>query len=97
MYYSQAAIKAKLIELGAYIDDELPDYIMVMVANKRSRRQMDVDLQLFLGSNTKTFTSWLHTVLQKLQEVTVANFGNKFLGPSNHFNRTGILIDVFNL
>ncbi|KAL0280671.1 UNVERIFIED_CONTAM: hypothetical protein PYX00_001896 [Menopon gallinae] len=50
---------------------------MVMVANKRSRRQMDIDLQLFLGSNTKTFTSWLHTVLQKLQEVTVANFDMK--------------------
>lgn len=74
----QAAIKAKLIELGAYVDDELPDYIMVMVANKRTRSQMDEDLQLFLTSNTKTFTSWLHTVLQKLQEVTVASFGKYF-------------------
>lgn len=51
---------------------------MVMVANKRTRSQMDEDLQLFLGSNTKIFTSWLHTVLQKLQEVTVATFGKKF-------------------
>ncbi|KAK6633998.1 hypothetical protein RUM44_004605 [Polyplax serrata] len=70
----RAAIKAKLIELGAYVDDELPDYIMVMVANKRTKSQMDEDLQLFLTSNTKIFTSWLHTVLQKLQEVTIANF-----------------------
>lgn len=56
-------------------DEELPDYIMVMVANRRSREQMEDDLQLFLGSNTEEFTGWLHQVLQKLQEVTVANLG----------------------
>jgi hypothetical protein len=56
-------------------DEELPDYIMVMVANKRSREQMEDDLQLFLGSNTEEFTGWLHQVLQKLQEVTVASLG----------------------
>ena len=33
----RSAIKAKLIELEAYVDDELPDYIMVMVANNRTR------------------------------------------------------------
>ena len=27
----RAAIKTKLEELGAYVDEELPDYIMVMV------------------------------------------------------------------
>ena len=67
----RSAIKAKLMELGAYVDDELPDYIMVMVANKRSRQQMDDDLLLFLGDSTLTFTAWLHTVLSKLQQVTV--------------------------
>ncbi|KAJ1528891.1 hypothetical protein ONE63_007260 [Megalurothrips usitatus] len=67
----RSAIKAKLMELGAYVDDELPDYIMVMVANKRSRQQMEDDLQLFLGDSTSAFTSWLHTVLSKLQQVTV--------------------------
>ncbi|KAE8747389.1 hypothetical protein FOCC_FOCC005856 [Frankliniella occidentalis] len=67
----RSAIKAKLMELGAYVDDELPDYIMVMVANKRSRQQMEEDLQLFLGDSTSTFTNWLHTVLSKLQQVTV--------------------------
>ncbi|XP_034238752.1 zinc finger CCCH domain-containing protein 14 [Thrips palmi] len=69
----RSAIKAKLMELGAYVDDELPDYIMVMVANKRSRQQMEDDLQLFLGDSTSTFTAWLHTVLNKLQQVTVNN------------------------
>lgn len=55
--YFQSAIKAKLLELGTgsqtgYIDDELPDYVMIMVANKRDKDQMKKDLQLFLGSNT---------------------------------------------
>ena len=35
----RSAIKAKLVELGAYVDDELPDYIMVMVANKKNEDQ----------------------------------------------------------
>ncbi|XP_055603636.1 uncharacterized protein DDB_G0284459 [Uranotaenia lowii] len=72
----RSAVKAKLIELGTgsasgYIDDELPDYVMIMVANKRSRQQMVDDLNLFLGSQTDVFVSWLHQVLQKLEEVTL--------------------------
>lgn len=54
------------------VDDELPDYVMVMVANKRTRAQMEDDLQLFLGDNTELFVNWLHQVLKKLQEVTVS-------------------------
>ncbi|CAG5124646.1 unnamed protein product [Candidula unifasciata] len=65
----RSAIKAKLVELGAYVDDELPDYIMVMVANKRSRAQMRKDLGLFLGTNTVSFTEWLHRLLAKLQTI----------------------------
>ncbi|XP_061125550.1 zinc finger CCCH domain-containing protein 14 isoform X2 [Syngnathus typhle] len=67
----RAAIKGKLQELGAYIDDELPDYIMVMVANKKSSQQMADDLSLFLGNNTIKFTAWLHGVLEKLRTVAV--------------------------
>ncbi|KAM3955111.1 uncharacterized protein ACR2FA_011018, partial [Aphomia sociella] len=67
----RSAIKAKLTELGCYVDDELPDYVMVMVANKRTRAQMEDDLQLFLSDNTELFVNWLHQVLKKLQEVTV--------------------------
>ncbi|XP_014668922.1 PREDICTED: uncharacterized protein LOC106810154 isoform X2 [Priapulus caudatus] len=65
------AIKAKLVDLGAYVDDELPDYIMVMVANKKTQQQMTDDLALFLGNNAAKFTTWLHEVLYKLQSVTV--------------------------
>ena len=66
----RSAIKAKLVELGAYVDEELPDYIMVMVANKKSQFQMSEDLGLFLGTNTEKFTTWLHGLLQKLQSIT---------------------------
>lgn len=48
---------------------------MVMVANKRSKSQMNLDLQLFLASKTETFVDWLHIVLKKLKEVTVTNPG----------------------
>uniref|UniRef100_A0A1A9WF47 Zinc finger CCCH domain-containing protein 14 n=1 Tax=Glossina brevipalpis TaxID=37001 RepID=A0A1A9WF47_9MUSC len=72
----RSAVKAKLLELGTggsagYIDDELPDYVMIMVANKRSKQQMIADLNLFLGTQTELFVIWLHEVLQKLQEVTL--------------------------
>lgn len=52
------------------MDEELPDYIMVMVANKKSQFQMSEDLGLFLGTNTEKFTTWLHGLLQKLQSIT---------------------------
>ena len=39
-------------------DDELPEYILVMIANKRSKAQMTDDLGLFLGGNTDKFTLW---------------------------------------
>ncbi|XP_029965758.1 zinc finger CCCH domain-containing protein 14 isoform X2 [Salarias fasciatus] len=65
----RAAIKGKLQELGAYIDEDLPDYIMVMVANKKTSHQMTDDLSLFLGNNTIKFTTWLQGVLEKLRSV----------------------------
>ena len=40
------------------LDEELPDYIMVMVANKKNSAQMADDLSLFLGPNTTKFTTW---------------------------------------
>lgn len=43
----KCAVKAKLQEIGAYVDEELPDYIMVMIANRRSKSQMTSELSLF--------------------------------------------------
>lgn len=65
----RAAIKTKLMELGAYVDDELPDYIMVMIANKKTKEQMTQDLSLFLGDSTLNFTTWLQGVLDHLQAI----------------------------
>ena len=73
----RSAIKAKLIELEAYVDEELPDYIMVMVANNRNKDQMEDDLGLFLNNNTKAFTNWLHAVLEKLKKVTLEEVTKK--------------------
>lgn len=67
------------MEIGAFVDDELPDYIMVMVANKRTKAQMNDDLSLFLGSNTHHFTSWLHSVLEQLKQVTLISQGKQIL------------------
>jgi len=65
------AIKAKLHELKAYVDEELPDYIMVMVANKKDGEQMKKDLGLFLNDHTDDFVDWLQKVLAKLERVTL--------------------------
>jgi len=63
------AIKTKLTELGAYVDDELPDYVLVMVANRRGRQDMKKELELFLGEATDKFCSWLFGVLDKLKDA----------------------------
>lgn len=61
------AIKSKLVDIGCYVDDELPDYVMVMIANKKSKDQMKADLELFLGEYCGGFCDWLHQVLDHLQ------------------------------
>ena len=40
------------------LDNELPDYIMVMLANKKTLNQIANDLQLFLGDNIEPFMDW---------------------------------------
>ncbi|KAK7098923.1 zinc finger CCCH domain-containing protein 14-like [Littorina saxatilis] len=71
----RTAIKVKLAELGNDVYEELPDYIMVMVANKKSEEQMTEDLTLFLGDKTDRFTSWLHSLLSKLQSIVSESVG----------------------
>ncbi|XP_078672650.1 zinc finger CCCH domain-containing protein 14-like isoform X2 [Branchiostoma floridae x Branchiostoma belcheri] len=84
----RSAIKAKLVDLGAYVDDELPDYIMVMVANKKSQAQMTEDLSLFLANNTEKFTAWLHGVLSKLQNATEGEVNTVFQQESEAVSRS---------
>ncbi|XP_035283889.1 zinc finger CCCH domain-containing protein 14-like isoform X3 [Anguilla anguilla] len=69
--YIRAAIKRKLQELGPCVEEELTDYIMVLVANKKNSHQMAEDLSLFLGRNSVKFTLWLHGVLEKLDSMAI--------------------------
>jgi len=62
------SIKAKLNELDAFTDDELPDYIMIMIANKKSKEAMTSSLELFLETNTQEFTDWLFALLEEMKE-----------------------------
>jgi len=48
----------KKLSVSVDADDELPDYIMVMVANRKTEEQMAEDLSLFLSNNTSKFTTW---------------------------------------
>lgn len=74
MFIFQCAVKAKLTEIGGLIggaDEELPDYVMILLVNKKSRAEMEDALNLFLGESTIFFVNWLHEILAKLQKVTV--------------------------
>lgn len=88
-------IKGLMSSLYIFSDEELPDYIMVLVANKKTKDQMDDDLSLFLGHNTERFTSWLHHVLQKLNAAALLQ-GRNFVQISL-FTIIVLLIFVWNL
>lgn len=75
----RAAIKAKLVEQEVYVDDELPDYIMVMIANHKTGEHMADDLRLFLNENTDGFVEWLVQVLAKLKKVTAGEGGRELV------------------
>ncbi len=61
-------VKEKLIEIGEYIDDQLTDYVMIMVTNKKSEKQMADDLELFLGGKqtSGSFSAWLHSNINSM-------------------------------
>jgi len=63
----QQEIKTKLSKLIEYVDNELPDYIMIMIANQKSEAQMTEALSLFLGDKTVAFTKWLYELLIRLR------------------------------
>ena len=52
------------------LDNELPDYIMVMLANNKTVHQINNDLQLFLGENTDRFTAWLQRAMTDPSALT---------------------------
>lgn len=69
----RSAIKQKLSEISDFVDDELPEYIMILVANQRSKSQIEKDLSLFLRNDTINFTNWLWDLLNNLKVGTKNN------------------------
>lgn len=68
-------------------DDELPDYIMVMVANQKDVMQMSTDLELFLGDNAEPFTLWSvqPLVYRTARFVCFSSMHPSFYGKHDHF------------
>ena len=56
--FFEERVKEKLTELGAFCDEELADYVMVMVSNRKERSSMTEDLELFLATQAEEFTDW---------------------------------------
>lgn len=77
-------VKEKLIEIGQYIDDQLTDYVMIMVTNKKSEKAMAEDLELFLGGIelATSFSLWLHTTIRNFTESSTKDSSSSS-GPSH--------------
>eukprot|EP00124_Ichthyophonus_hoferi_P005383 Ihof_evm2s766 gene=Ihof_evmTU2s766 len=52
-------VVAKLQEMEVYQDDVLPQYILVMVKNRKSGKDIAEQLTMFLLDDTQTFVDWL--------------------------------------
>lgn len=66
----KSSVKTKLVDIGAYVDDQLSEYVMIMITNKKTEKQMTEDLELFLGGieQAEEFSSWLHGLIKKTCE-----------------------------
>eukprot|EP00898_Chlorokybus_atmophyticus_P004821 jgi/Chlat1/533/Chrsp103S00012 len=63
-------------DMGAYTDDVLVEYVLVMLSHGRSRSQMAQDLEAFLGAKpAESFSKWLwqHLTEQRDTYVPLAN------------------------
>lgn len=52
-------IKAKLNRYGCSADDELQNYIIILLANKKATKQIIDDLKPFLNEDSEDFVTWL--------------------------------------
>jgi len=73
LIFFKSAVKTKLVEIGAYVDDQLSDYVMIMITNKKTEKQMTEDLELFLGGleQAQEFSSWLHALIKRTIGMTI--------------------------
>ncbi|XP_042429868.1 uncharacterized protein LOC122016580 isoform X2 [Zingiber officinale] len=87
------AVSRKLLDfLGAYSDDVLTEYIIVLVCNGKHQNQARDELEAFLGNESENFVTWLwnylslqtnvsNTPVHCLDETTKSKGG--FSDPSN--------------
>lgn len=59
----QRLIEARLRKQTSYPDSILPEYIVVMLQNKKTESQVATELTAFLGSQSTLFTRWLFDTL----------------------------------
>jgi len=64
----KTAVKEKLASMDCLIDDDLPNYIMIMMANRKTKKEMTEALTLFLNDRTEEFTTWLYQMLDNIRK-----------------------------
>lgn len=67
----------KLKEFDAYIADELPAYILVMLDNKRPWEEIGQELEVFLVESTEPFVEWLKQEVNLVTDVSQKSLSNE--------------------
>ncbi|KAH8931676.1 hypothetical protein BDL97_19G034200 [Sphagnum fallax] len=76
----KAIVKAKLSEfIGNYSDDVLVEYVVVLVSHGKQPSQAIVDLEAFLGNESKAFVTWLWDHLTTHQDLYMGTKEEKHL------------------
>jgi hypothetical protein len=76
----KAIVKAKLSEfIGNYSDDVLVEYVVVLVSHGKQLSQAIVDLEAFLGNESKAFVTWLWDHLTTHQDLYMGTKEEKHL------------------
>lgn len=97
----RSAIKHKLAEISDFVDDELPEYIMILVANQRSKSQIEKDLSLFLRNDTVNFTNWLWDLLNNLKvgaktnQTSLPNIESDILKKEVDADEDAVVLDFY--
>lgn len=52
----------RLAETREHVETELPEYIMSMITNKKSKNYMHKNLEAFIGEDAMIFCDWLATI-----------------------------------
>ena len=62
--YFQEMIVKKMSELKLPVDEDFAEYIMVMLHNNKTQKEVQTDLEPFLGTQTAVFTPWLFSIIE---------------------------------